>query len=163
MKSKIYLYLILFAFLLILVQYMSYTRQTDQLSKNLILKTNKIEMFRDSILKLQNKLEDESYFSLQRNAEALEVLHNESASVVAQKVEESLRELQTKTGHPLVPYANMSNTPWMLNNIKVLNHKWVLVDFSDGEYWGEMLLEYKWGDKIKFEPISHLIYPKIKH
>jgi len=43
----------------------------------------------------------------------------------------------------------------------VLNHKWVIADFSDGKRWGELILLYsidKEGN-ITFETLQSVIYP----
>jgi len=49
-----------------------------------------------------------------------------------------------------------------LNKIKVLNHKWIVVDFSDGKHWGELLIEYKLKDDlgIDFTVLDHLLYTR---
>jgi hypothetical protein len=51
---------------------------------------------------------------------------------------------------------------FFFNKVKVLNHKWVIADFSDGTYWGEVLLGYKISeaDQIEFKVIDQLLYPQ---
>lgn len=44
--------------------------------------------------------------------------------------------------HPLVPYASMSGQKMLIDQIRMLNHKWIIASFTDGKYWGEMLLGY---------------------
>ena len=41
----------------------------------------------------------------------------------------------------------------MINKIRLLNHKWILTDFTDGKYWGELLISYTVNDlnNIEFE------------
>ena len=53
------------------------------------------------------------------------------------------------------------NRTYLINKIKVLNHKWVVADFSDGTYWGEIFLTYKIkkGGKVSFELKEHFLYP----
>jgi hypothetical protein len=48
--------------------------------------------------------------------------------------------------------------------VKVLNHRWIIADFSDGEYWGEVLLKYFVNDDqtITFEINQSLLYQKKK-
>ena len=46
--------------------------------------------------------------------------------------------------------------------VKVLNHRWIIADFSDGEIWGEVLLKYFVNDdnSISFEVNQSLLYQK---
>ena len=43
----------------------------------------------------------------------------------------------------------------------MLNHKWIITDFSDGDNWGELLLTYEINDKreLKFKVVESLLYP----
>ncbi len=62
----------------------------------------------------------------------------------------------------MIPYEGI-NGEMKINKLKFLNHKWILADFTDGRYWGEMVLEYyvtKEGE-IEFHQISSLMYPSI--
>ena len=33
----------------------------------------------------------------------------------------------------------------MINGVKMLNHKWAIADFTDGKYWGQILLKVSEG------------------
>ena len=48
------------------------------------------------------------------------------------------------------------------NKVKILNHRWIIADFSDGEIWGEVLLKYFVNDdeSIAFEVNQSLLYQK---
>jgi len=48
-----------------------------------------------------------------------------------------------------------------INKIRFLNHKWIIADFTDGRYWGEMVIEYYISDKKQIELTSttSLLYP----
>jgi hypothetical protein len=59
-----------------------------------------------------------------------------------------------------IPYTTMDRT-FLINKIKVLNHKWLIANFSDGTHWGELLIFFKIdkvGD-ISFEIKEHFLYP----
>ena len=60
----------------------------------------------------------------------------------------------------LIPYAKMDRT-FLINKVKVLNHRWVVADFSDGTYWGEIFLTYQIDKNggLDFELKEHFIYP----
>jgi hypothetical protein len=46
--------------------------------------------------------------------------------------------------------------------VKILNHRWIIADFSDGEYWGEALIKYfiNEDETVSFETFQSLIYQK---
>jgi hypothetical protein len=62
--------------------------------------------------------------------------------------------------HPLVPYASMTGSKMLIDQIRMINHKWIVVSFTDGTYWGEMLLAYDIEDKknLKFKVIESILY-----
>jgi hypothetical protein len=68
---------------------------------------------------------------------------------------------ERKGNNPLVPYEGM-NGDFKINKIKLLNHRWIVADFSDGKYWGELLIEYALADdlSVDFTLIDHLLYTR---
>ena len=62
--------------------------------------------------------------------------------------------------HPLVPYASMTGNKMLIDQIRMLNHKWIIASFTDGKYWGEMLLAYDIENKenLKFRVIESTLY-----
>jgi hypothetical protein len=68
---------------------------------------------------------------------------------------------ETKGDNPLIPYEGMEND-FKINKIKILNHKWILADFSDGKYWGELLIAYELKDDmgVDFTLMNHLLYTR---
>ena len=62
--------------------------------------------------------------------------------------------------HPLVPYASMTENKMMIDQIRMLNHKWIIASFTDGTYWGEMLLKYEVIDRkeLKFKVLASTLY-----
>ena len=48
----------------------------------------------------------------------------------------------------------------IINTIKLINHRWVIADFTDGKYWGELILRYYVNDdkSVDFEISDYLIY-----
>ena len=56
----------------------------------------------------------------------------------------------------------ISDKKFIINKAKILNHRWIIADFTDGVYWGEVLLKYFVNDDktISFEVIQSLIYQK---
>jgi hypothetical protein len=76
-------------------------------------------------------------------------------------VSDYIYDLNLKKGNNrLVPYEGI-NGDMKINKLKFLNHKWILADYTDGRYWGEMVLEYyvKKNREIELKQISSLMYP----
>jgi len=118
---------------------------------------------KDSLENLQTQVRDLNYFSLLGNENAMTYLENlgyEGAAVEAM-VSDQIYELNlTKGNNPLVPFEGMDGS-LKINKLKFLNHKWILADFSDGTYWGEMILEFSFNQnkEIELTPIASLLYP----
>lgn len=163
MRNKIFLYLFLFALLFIFYQYMNekkiFEAQESRIEK---LEAN-IQIESDSIEKLQNQVRDLNYFTLLGNDNAMTYLEKmgfEAADVEAM-VSDQIYDFNLQKGNnPLVPFDGM-NGDMKINKLKFLNHKWIQADFTDGKYWGEMILEYYFNEKKELEltPIASLLYP----
>ncbi|MEZ4779459.1 MAG: hydrolase [Flavobacteriaceae bacterium] len=127
------------------------------------LLTTKLSTSTDSIAKLNERVADLNYFTLQGNDNAMTYLENLGldAALVEQTISDAIIEKNLqKGGNPLIPLEGMEGE-MRVNKIKFLNHRWILTDFSDGKYWGEMILEYFYNDKMELEltPISSVLYP----
>jgi hypothetical protein len=51
---------------------------------------------------------------------------------------------------------------FIINKIEVLNHRWIIADFSNGDLWGEVLLQYfiEEDESLNFKIIQSTLYPK---
>ena len=119
-----------------------------------------IELLKDSVQKSTVKVMDMQYFSLENNDDALAYYDHLNLDNIAGYISDKLLETNEHKGdNPLIPYEGMQND-FKINKIKVLNHKWILTDFSDGKYWGELLIKYELKDDlgIDFTLIDHLLY-----
>ena len=108
-----------------------------------------ISTLKDSVQESQLKVMDMQYFSLENNDDALAYYDHLQ-----------LLETNEKKGdNPLIPYEGMEGD-FKLNKIKILNHKWIVADFSDGKFWGEVLIKYELKDDfgIDFTLLDHLLY-----
>ena len=80
---------------------------------------------------------------------------------MADFVKESVYEYNLqKKANTLIPYDGMEGT-FLINKVSVLNHKWIILDFSNGRYWGEVFLKYFVEDSgaIRFEIVESFLYP----
>ncbi|HET8855562.1 MAG TPA: hypothetical protein VFM60_06535, partial [Salinimicrobium sp.] len=61
----------------------------------------------------------------------------------------------------LVPFVGMEGE-MRINKIKILNHKWIIADFTDGSTWGEIFITYTVNENggLIFETREALLYPK---
>jgi len=149
MKNRIFLYLFLFAVLFIIYQYMNeksiFERQETKIGV-LKEKLNKATVLVDS---LNQELVNLNYFTLQGNENAMTYFENlgYEANDIEQMVSDNIYDQNlVKGSNPLVPYEGL-NGSMKINKLKFLNHKWIIADFTDGSYWGEMLLEFYIDDK----------------
>ena len=127
---------------------------------------NKINKLKDQVKVITDSLETLSnfdYFSLQGNENAISYI--ESLGFEALEIEtfvsDYIYDQNLKKGNnQLVPYEGI-NGDMKINKLKFLNHKWILADYTDGRYWGEMVLEYyvTKDRKIELKQISSLMYP----
>lgn len=162
MKNKIFLYLFVFAALLALYQFVSANNLQKAMTADVNELQTKVEQLEDSIQKTQLRLLDMQYFSLENNDDALAYYDHLNLEHPARYIEDKLLETNEKFGdNPLIPYAGMESD-FKINKIKVLNHKWILADFSDGKYWGDLIIKYELKDDlgVDFTLLDHLLYTR---
>ncbi len=162
MKKNIFLYLFVFAALIALYMIVN-SGKMERVNLNEISKLRKeVEQLKDSVKTLQLKVLDMQYFSLENNDDALAYLDHLELENPTRYIEDKLLETNEKKGdNPLIPYEGM-NSDFKINKIKVLNHRWIVADFSDGQYWGDLIIKYELKDDlgIDFTLADHLLYSR---
>ncbi|MEM8999657.1 MAG: hydrolase [Bacteroidota bacterium] len=162
MKRNLFLYLFVFAALIVLYQFMSASNyQKDTASKIQRLEA-KLAQLEDSLTKERLRILDMQYFSLANNDDALAYYDHLNLNSPTRYIEDKLLETNERKGdNPLVPYEGMQHD-FKINKIKVVNHKWLLADFSDGNYWGDLVIQYELKDdlSIDFTRLDHLLYAR---
>ena len=160
MKNKILQYLLLFTALILIFQLVNSKKVFNDMSlKIMTYKTENI-ILKDSISQLESILEDERYFNLIGNEDAMLYFNSFELDDITGWVKDALYETNLlREKNDLIPYEGMNRT-FLINKVKVLNHKWLIADFSDGTHWGEIFLGYKIipGNKVTFELNEHLLY-----
>ncbi|WP_431123668.1 hydrolase [Flagellimonas flava] len=162
MKSKIFLYLFVFAALIVLYQFVSANNYQKAMNTDLDGLQSEISELKDSLQKSQLKILDIQYFSLENNDDALAYYEHLDLKDPVRYIEDKLLETNERKGNnPLVPYDGMESD-FKINKIKVLNHKWLLADFSDGKYWGDLVIKYELKDdlSVDFTLLDHLLYTR---
>lgn len=119
------------------------------------------EVLLDSIRKLAIERSELKYFNLQDNSFAQNYFKKMGINSPTELITSAILKTNTDKGtHSLVRFES-ENSSFQINKVKILNHKWIICDFSDGENWGELLLRYHINDdkSIKFVVIDDLMYP----
>ena len=161
MKKNIFIYLFSFVSLILIFQVVNSNKiMLDQQSR-LEKKQQQLRSLKDSLKVEQRRFFENVYFSLDTNEEALGYFDNLNIPISSETIKEAVYETNLlKTEESLVPYAEMGGK-FLINKVKVLNHKWIIADFSDGTFWGELLIKYKVASDgtLSFEVTEHFLYP----
>ena len=165
MKSKIFLYLFVLALLYILFQQVNAKKkfEADALKiEKLCKKVENVDFVKDS---LENKMLDLSYFSLEFDEYAIEYVEESGYTVpeLEELVTSALISKNTADNdNPLVPLAGMEGNT-IIDRVKLINHKWAIVDFTDGKYWGQVVYSYLLDEEntLTLDVMGSHLYPKI--
>jgi len=162
MKKNLFLYLFVFAALIALYQFVSANKILNANDTKISSLRTKVKTLEDSIQSVTIKALEMQYFSLENNDDALAYYEHLDIKDPSLYISDKLLETNEKKGdNPLVPYEGMESD-FKINKIKILNHKWILADFSDGKYWGELLIKYELKDdtSVDFTMMDHLLYAR---
>ncbi|EZH75919.1 hypothetical protein ATO12_03760 [Aquimarina atlantica] len=164
MKNKIFLYLFIFAALFILFQFMNAKKAKESYDTKIESLKTKITTKEATIDSLISANMDLTYFSLDSNEDAASYF--EEMGYDANKLALTISDQiigQNKAGedNPIIPFVGMEGN-MNINKVRLLNHKWIIADFTDGVYWGELfiLYEVKEGGVIDFEVEKSFLYPR---
>lgn len=160
MKRNLFLYLFILTLLMTLFVYSYYAKQikfeTVRIDK---LKTK----LADTTLYFNNRLVDANYFTLRGNDNAQNYLENYSIEKLIAKIENEIMEKNDlPEGNSLVEYGIIDDKKFIINKIQVINHRWIIADFSNGDLWGEVLLQYfiEEDESITFSILKSTLYTK---
>jgi len=168
MKKQLFLYLFLLTALLLLFVFVNtkkdikaYEVKVEKLENRL---EEKVNAYQDTIANLRIEAIELGDFSLIEDAYAIEHLYKEGVDFkeLIPHIEDQLISLNLEEGgNPLVPFAAMYGDRMMINSMKMLNHKWIIADFSDGKYWGQILIActYNEDKTISFNTKESFLYP----
>lgn len=164
MGNKILMYLFIFTLLFCIFIYVNDKRILDSKQERIENLQEKLEQVEADAENSMNSTNSEDYFSLKNNEDAITYFENKGIDYdnLILRIEDAIIS-KNKAGedNPLIPVDGMEGD-MRINKIKVLNHKWVIADFTDGTYWGEVFLSYdvtKDGD-IQFFTEKSFIYPQ---
>lgn len=160
MRKSIFMYLFFFAVLWIVYQYV-YGKNVFERQENKIVRLEAKVSQLDSL----NSQEAASsrYFKLKGNEKAYAYFDafNVDFKDLEKRLEDDIISKNTAEGNSLVPYES-SNGGYRINKVEVLNHKWIIADFTNNINWGEVLLRYDISDagEISYENLQTILYPQ---
>lgn len=166
MKRSFMLYLVILLVLMNIYTYMFLSKEVSFEQNRYNKVTTKLK---GNINTATSKLADANYFSLENNENAQNyfeggngektILYEKLIPVVTEKL---LDYNSNPKGNPYTGQDQIGANKFIINKVKILNHRWIIADYSDGEIWGEVLLKYFVNDdeSIAFEVNQSLLYQK---
>lgn len=160
MKNVI-LYALIFSLLFNVFQYVNSTKILEAKDKKVLKVKGHLKVSRDSVASLANA----NYFALESDEDAQEYFYSNNLDYqkVAIKVKEDLIALnENKNGNQLVPYEPIDGKAFLINTSKVLNHRWIVAEYSNGDLWGQILVKYFVSEDkpTEFETVETVLYER---
>ncbi len=160
MKNVI-LYAFVFSLLFNVFQFVNSTKILEGKETEVQKVKTQLKTSRDSVMQLSNA----NYFALESDEDAQEYFfsNNLDYQKVAIKVKEDLIVLnENKNGNQLVPYEPIDGKSFIVNTSKILNHRWLIAEFSNGDLWGQILVKYfvSADRPTEFETVETVLYER---
>ncbi|MDR6843581.1 hypothetical protein [Flavobacterium granuli] len=166
MKKSLLLYALILSLVFNIYTYMYLSKEVTFEQEKYKTTTTKLK---DSLQSVSNKLSDVNYFSLDKNENAqnyFELAQSEKirnyATLIPYVTGQLLDLNANPKGNPYTGQEQLGATKFSINKVKVLNHRWIIADYTDGEYWGEVLLKYfiNEDESVSFEVNQSFLYQK---
>ncbi len=159
MKNKILVYVLAFISLTLTFLSINYAKISNSNESNSKILKRKFDSLKNQHKLLDKRFNDEVYFSLNDNQEALSYFDQTNEDTLISYIRDELYEKNfNKNADNFVPLSNTKNK-YLINKVKILNHKWIIADFSDGTRWGEMWIEYYFDKKkVVFDVKDFFLY-----
>jgi len=161
------MYLFIFSALLLIFQYVNSKNIIDNYEEDIVKVKAKVAE-KDKIIK---SLEDENfelnYFNIDRNEDALAYFEAQGYDTeqLIPAIIDGLYNMNNYEGddHPIVPYVSTTDSKLLINKVRVLNHKWIVANFTDGRFWGEIFVTYTIDEnnELKYKLVEYFLYPTI--
>ncbi len=145
MRNKIFLYLFIFMFLFTVFIYVNDKKILDAKEEQIENLQGRLSEADIENEVLSRKNAGLNYFSMNQNEAAISYFEDRgiNAEELTRKVEdEIISRNRANEDNELVPFEGMEGV-MRINKVKVLNHKWIIADFTDGKFWGELLISYE--------------------
>jgi hypothetical protein len=159
MKKSLTLYLLIVS---VLFGVFTYSYYNKQLSHQKETAEKKIAFYKDSLQVINNKMVEANHFSLEQNDLAQNYHEKYNLKALEEKIKESLLNYNdVPEGNPYAGFEKLNSNKFIINNFKILNHRWIIAETSNTQIWGEVLIQYFIEDdeSITFEVVKALLYP----
>jgi hypothetical protein len=139
----------------------------DKYEKDIKIFKTKISNHEDTIAALEEQNFELNYFNIDGNEDALTYFEAQGYDTekLVPAIIDGLYAMNNYEGedHPIVPYVSMTDSKLLINKIRVMNHKWIVANFTDGEFWGEIFVTYSIDENndLKYKLVEYFLYPKV--
>ena len=159
MRNKILIYVLVFMSLILIFLSINYTKISNFNESNSKFLKKKIDSLENQYKLLNKQFNDEIYFSLIDNQDAIAYFNDNDIDSLVSYIRDELYEKNfNKNSDIFIPVSNPKNK-YLINKIKILNHKWIIADFSNGSRWGEMWIEYQLNEnEVMFDIKDYFLY-----
>ncbi len=160
------MYLFIFSILLVVFQYANSKSILDKYEEDIKVMKTKLDNQKQTIATLEDENFELKNFTIKDNEEALTYFEKQGYDVtkLVPAITDGLYDTNNYKGedHPIVPYVSMTDAKLLINTVRVLNHKWIIANFSDGEYLGEVFLTYNIDEnnELQYTLKEYFMYPK---
>jgi len=158
MKKSLYLYLFIVSLLMNVFTYKYFSMKNASETQT---ESHQDKKMTDSLTLLKNRIYDAEYFSLENNDRAQNYLNVPDISLFSEKVKQALLAYNDdKEGNEYTGQIKMGEQKFIINKVKIVNHRWIIADYSNGKLWGEVLLKYFINDdgSVSFEVLNSYLY-----
>lgn len=168
MRKSLFLYLFIIAVLMNIFTYKYFTSKESSEQKSVTVANDdpNSKVLSDSITHLYDKLNDANTFSLENNDRAQNYLYESNkindVPAFTEKVKQALLSYNdSPEGNKYTDQVKMGDQKFIISSVKLLNHRWVIANYSNGQLWGEVLLKYfvEENGSISFEIMNSYLYP----
>ena len=166
MKSRIFMYLFIFSVLLIIFQYVNSKNIIDKYELDIMKFKTKLVQNDSTITTLEDRNFELNYFNIDRNEDAISYFEAQGYNTdeLIPAILDGLYAMNNYEGddHPIVPFVSMTDSKLLINKVRIMNHRWIAANFTDGEFWGEIFLTYAIDENndLKYKLVEYFMYPK---
>lgn len=170
MKKSILLYLLIFSVLTNLFTYMYFTKKNkSETESETVVLNDSLSFYKNDYNNLYNNYLDLYPFTLQGNDKAQDYFENPKTGkyfpydklnpfVISKLIEFN----DLPEGNPYTGQIKMGEQKFIINKALLLNHRWIIANYSNGELWGDVLLKYfiNEDETVTFELMQSWLYSK---
>jgi hypothetical protein len=159
MRNKIIQYLLIFISLIALYLFVSDMNKSEAFAASQERMSKRVDTLKDSIAQLVVEQTDNAYFSLAVNRDAQQAHPDFSPTELQNFLEDHVLSINDNpNGNPLL---SSLGSDWIINKVHIVNHQWIIADFTNGTQWGDALIIYqiKSNGKPHLRLLNHVMYP----